>query len=79
MKRFVDMCVRYGVSINSYVPGLVAGGDGTAPLADPLKWYVNDYQAYVSYILAYVQAGLLDPVDPPSVWLRKHAPGLTQG
>ena len=78
MKRFVDMCVRYGVTINCYVHGLVAGGDGTAPPADTLKWFANDYQALVAYILAYVQAGLLD-CDPPSIWLLKHALGLTQG
>lgn len=69
-KLAVDQAVIYGLTINLFTHGLVAGGTGTTPPADTLVWYANDYQALVDYIVAYRKQGLLD-TDSPTEWLAK--------
>ena len=70
VKQLVDAAVYYGTTVSVFTHGIVAGGDGTTPPADPLYWYQNDFQALVDYLVAYREQGILD-IDSPTQWLTK--------
>ena len=70
VKQMVDAAVYYGTTLSLFTHGVVAGGDGTTPPADPLYWYQNDFQALVDYLVAYREQGVLD-IDNPTQWLAK--------
>lgn len=70
IKQMVDAAVYYGTTLNLFTHGIVAGGTGTTPPADPLYWYQADFQSLIDYLVAYRDQGVLD-IDSPTQWLAK--------
>lgn len=71
VKAAVDMARYLGVTIDLFCHGLTPGGTGTTPPADPLYWYASDYQALVTYIKGYTDAGELDCLTPTEFIARR--------
>lgn len=68
VKRLIDRAAIYGVVVDLFCHGLVAGGDGTTPPADTLTWYANDWEAAIVYAMGYRAAGRIDVTDPVSLF-----------
>lgn len=52
VQRLIDRAVQYGVVVDLFCHGLVAGGNGGAAPADPLLWYANDWRDAIIYAKA---------------------------
>ena len=68
VKQLIDRAAVYGVVVDMFTHGLVAGGTGGSPPADTLTWYANDWDAAVAYAKGYQAAGRIDITNPVALF-----------
>ena len=71
IKRLIDRAAVYGVIVDLFCHGLVAGGDGTTPPADTLTWYANDWDAAIAYAAGYRASGRIDITNPVALFAAR--------
>jgi peptidoglycan/xylan/chitin deacetylase (PgdA/CDA1 family) len=68
VKRLIDRAAVYGVIVDLFTHGLVAGGTGGSPPADTLTWYANDWESAIAYAAGYRAAGRIDITNPVALF-----------
>jgi hypothetical protein len=76
MKALADRAERYGGTLAPFPHGLIEGGDGTSPPANPDFWYKNDYRSFVQYVAAKRDAGTFETLSFTQ-WLDQRGQALT--
>lgn len=73
VKRLIDRAAYYGVVVDLFCHGLTAGGTGTAPPADPLLWYADDWEAAIVYAKTLMYSNNLDITNPVALFAARGA------